>query len=309
MVDTSVVAQRPDLGPVGIWTRGLDSLAIPRVQEVAAQIEEWGFGALWFGETTGREPFVLSSLLLEATSRLTVATGIANIWGRDPLASAAAARTLNAASGSRFLLGLGVSHARLVQDRRGGSYERPLAAMADYLERLAAAPYDVADDPGRPCTVIAALGPKMLETARRRADGAHPYLSSVEHVRQARSILGKDRLLAVELPVVVGGDADDRSRRARRHLGYYLALPNYEAHFRRLGFADDDFRDGGSPRLVEALFALGTPEDVLDRVMAYNAAGADHVCLQVIGDDRGYVALSEWELLAPIVDAAAARSR
>lgn len=295
---------RPGLGPVGIWTRGLDSLAVPQAQDVAAQVEALGYGALWFGETTGREPFVAASLLLAATSRLVVATGIANIWGRDPLAAGAAARTLDAASGSRFVLGLGVSHSRLVRERRGGTYERPLAAMSGYLERLAEAAYDVVDDPGPPRTLVAALGPKMLEVARDKADGAHPYLSSVEHVRLARSVLGEDRILAVELPVVIGGDADDRARRARRHLGYYLALPNYTAHFRRLGFDDDDFRDGGSPRLVEALFASGSVDDVLARVSAYRAAGADHVCLQVIGEERRHVALPEWELLAPIVDAA-----
>ena len=170
------MAQRAlQLGTTGIWTNQFDSLPGARAQEIAAEIEALGFGALWFGEAFGREALTLAGLLLAGTRRIVIATGIANIYGRDPVTMAAAQKTLAEFYPDRFLLGLGVSHVPLVEQLRGHRYDKPVATMRGYLDAMDRAPYRAAPPALKPLRVLAALGPQMLRLAAERADGAHPY--------------------------------------------------------------------------------------------------------------------------------------
>jgi probable F420-dependent oxidoreductase len=279
-----------ELGRVGIWSIGLrseDPQARGDIAEAAAELEELGYGTIWLGGSPGIEHAVP---LIEATSRIVVATGILSIWQYEAEDVAARHNALAKSSPGRFLLGLGVSHGPLV----GADYRRPYGAMIDYLDRL-----DAAGVP-RSERVIAALGPKMLAASRDRAAGAHPYLTTPEHTRTAREILGSGPLLAPEVKVVLDTDADRARVTARGHLAGYLRLPNYTGNLLRLGFAEDDLRDGGSDRLVDAAFALGDLDAVRDRVAAHHQAGADHVALQVITADRTELPRRQWRELAAV---------
>jgi probable F420-dependent oxidoreductase len=286
-------------GPVGIWTGALDALEVPAAREQVAALDEQGWDALWFGEAYGREAFTAAQLYLGASSRLAVATGIAGIYGRDAVAANAAARTLEAAHPGRFVLGLGVSHAPLVERMRGHAYGQPLAAMREYLDALDAAPYLTAGGATPPPRVLAALGPRMLELARDRAQGAHPYLVTPEHTAGAREVLGDGPLLAVEQAVVLSDDPEVVRRRAHWHLGIYTGLRNYRNSWLRQGFAEEDLVRGGSDRLKAGLVVGGDEQAVLDRVRAHLDAGADHVCLQLLGDDPFSVPAADWARLAP----------
>jgi len=286
-------------GPVGIWTGALDALEVPAAREQVAALDEQGWDALWFGEAYGREAFTAASLYLASSQRMAVATGIASIYGRDAVSANAAARTLEAAFPGRFVLGLGVSHAPLVERMRGHSYGRPLAAMTEYLDSLDAAPYVAAGGAQPPPRVLAALGPKMLELSRDRAAGAHPYLVTPEHTATARALLGEGPLLAVEQAVVLSDDPEVVRRRAHWHLEIYTGLPNYRNSWLRQGFTEGDAVRGGSDRLKDALVVGGDEQAVLDRVRAHLDAGADHVCLQVLGDDPFTVPAQDWARLAP----------
>ena len=290
-------------GPVGIWTGALDALEVPAARDQVAALDAQGWDALWFGEAYGREAFTAAALYLGATRRMAIATGIASIYGRDAMAANAAARLLEDQYPGRFVLGLGVSHAPLVERLRGHSYGRPLAAMRDYLDALDAARYLAAGGQVAPPRVLAALGPKMLELARDRAAGAHPYLVTPEHTAVARQTLGAGPLLAVEQAVVLSDDLDVVRRRAHAHLEIYTGLPNYRASWQRQGFAEDDAVRGGSDRLKAALVVGGDEQAVLDRVQAHLDAGADHVCLQVLGDDPFTAPVADWARLAPAMAA------
>ena len=288
-----------DVGTVGIWTAALDALPVAQAQEAVGELDELGYGALWFGEAYGREAFTAAQLYLSASRRMTVATGIASIYGRDAVTTNAAARTLSAAFPGRFLLGLGVSHAPLVERMRGHSYGKPLAAMRTYLGAMDAAPYLVADG-GEPAPrVLAALGPRMLELARDRAQGAHPYLVTPAHTATARAVLGDGPLLAVEQAVVLTRDRDAFLAAAHNHLEIYTGLPNYRASWRREGFDDSDVVRGGSERLKDALVVMGDEDDVVRRVREHLEAGASHVCVQVLGATAFDVARDDWRRLAP----------
>ena len=290
------------LGTVGIWTAALDALPVTQAQEAVAELDELGYGALWFGEAYGREAFTAAQLYLAASSRLVVATGIASIYGRYAVSSNSAARTLSAAYPDRFLLGLGVSHAPLVERMRGHSYGKPLAAMREYLDAMDAAPYVVADGGGEPAPrVLAALGPKMLELARDRAQGAHPYLVTPAHTATAREVLGDGPLLAVEQAVVLTRDRDAFLAAAHAHLEIYTGLPNYRASWVREGFDESDVVRGGSERLKDALVVMGDEDDVVRRVREHLDTGASHVCLQVLGANAFDVARDDWRRLAPAV--------
>jgi len=287
-----------DVGRFGIWTSALDRQPATIVRQAVAKIETLGFGALWVGEAARREVFANASLLLSATQQLVVASGIANIWARDAMAMAAGQRTLSEAWDSRFLLGLGVSHDRLV-DPRGHRYERPLTAMRRYLDAMDHAPYLAPmPDPAAMTRVLGALGPRMLALAGEVTDGAHPYLVPVEHTEQARAILGPTKLLCPEVAVVVIPDPEAARRVARAHLATYLQLANYRGNLARLGFGDDDLTGGGSDRLVDALVAWGPVERVVRRVHEHLDAGADHVAIQVLTADPSRVPLEEWTELA-----------
>ena len=287
-----------DVGRFGIWTSALDRQPATIVRQAVAKIERLGFGALWVGEAARREVFANASLLLSATQQLVVASGIANIWARDAMAMAAGQRTLSEAWDSRFLLGLGVSHDRLV-DPRGHRYERPLTAMRRYLDAMDRAPYLAPmPDPAAMTRVLGALGPRMLALAGEVTDGAHPYLVPVEHTEQARAILGSTKLLCPEVAVVVIPDPEAARRVARAHLATYLQLANYRGNLARLGFGDHDLTGGGSDRLVDALVAWGPAERVVRRVHEHLDAGADHVAIQVLTADPARVPLEEWTDLA-----------
>jgi len=289
------------LGRVGLWTSALDALEVPAARDQVAELDAQGWGALWFGEAYGREAFTAAQLYLGASERLVVATGIASIYGRDAVAANGAARTLEAAFPGRFVLGLGVSHAPLVERMRGHAYGRPVAAMRDYLDALDGAPYAAAGSVAAPPRVLAALGPRMLELARERAQGAHPYLVTPEHTAQARAALGPDALLAVEQAVVLGEDVDEWRRRAHWHLEIYTGLPNYRASWERQGFsAADDAVRGGSERLKQAMVVRG-PDAIRARVAEHLDAGATHVCLQVLGSEVTDVPTEDWRRLADVV--------
>jgi probable F420-dependent oxidoreductase len=290
-------------GRVGIWTFSLDLQPAGAAQEAAAELESLGYGAIWLPEAVGREPFVSSTLLLSATSTITVGTGVATIYSRDAMTTRAAQCTLEEAFPGRFLLGLGVSHQPMVEAVRGHVYDKPLTAMAAFLDAMDRAIYVAAAPQREPRRVLAALGPKMLELAAARADGAHPYLVPVEHTPIARAALGEGPLLCPEQAVVLSSDPTEARAIARQHLAVYLGLPNYANNWRRLGFGDDDIADGGSDRLVDALVAWGTVEDVAARVRAHLDAGADHVAVQLLPRDMAALPMDGWRELAPALTA------
>jgi probable F420-dependent oxidoreductase len=269
---------------LGVWA-ATDGLSAAAAAAFAKRVEAWGYGALWIPEAFGREVFSASAWLLANTSRLIVASGIANIYARDSFAAAAAQKGLGEQSGDRFLLGLGVSHIPLVQGVRKHEYGKPVATMRAYLEGMSAAVYKAVAPGSPPQTVLAALGPKMLELAAELTDGAHPYNVSPEHTHEARAILGPNKLLCVEQGAVLDTDATRARGSARRFLELYLTLPNYVNNWRRLGFTDTDFAGGGSDRLIDSIVAWGDETAIRKRIEAHWQAGADHVCVQAIGAD------------------------
>jgi len=269
------------INQLGVWA-ATDHLSASNAADFARRIEAWGYGALWIPEALGREVFSASAWLLANTSALIVASGIANIYARDPLASAAAQKGLNEQSGGRFLLGLGVSHVPLVEVRKH-AYGKPLATMRGYLRGMAEADYRGIAPPAPPKTVLAALGPKMLELSAELADGAHPYNVPPEHTRQARRILGAGKLLCVEQAAILETNAAAARAIARRFLAFYFGLPNYVDNWRRLGFTDPDFAGGGSDRLIDAIIAWGDEKAIRARIQEHWQAGADHVCVQAVG--------------------------
>ncbi|HZP31473.1 MAG TPA: LLM class F420-dependent oxidoreductase [Acidimicrobiia bacterium] len=288
-----------DLGRIGIWTFALDRQPAARAQELAAELEELGYGTLWVPDAVGRDPLVNASLLLSGTGQLKVATGIANIYGRDPMAMAAGWKTVSEAFPGRFLLGLGVSHQPAVEGLRGHTYGPPLATMRAYLDAMDEAIF-VAAQPSRPPErCLAALGPKMLALAAERTRGAHPYFVPPEHTAFARDVLGPDALLAPEQMVVVETDPSRARGIARAAMRAYVpGLPNYTNNLRRLGFTDDDFAGELSDRLVDAVVAWGDLDALRARVQAHVDAGADHVALQVLPFEDLEVLRSQWRDLA-----------
>jgi probable F420-dependent oxidoreductase len=287
-----------DLGPVGIWSFQLASLTTRRARELAAELEELGYGAVWLPEAVGRDALVVSTLLLGATERMTVATGIVPLYARNAMTLNGAWQTIEEAYPGRFVLGIGVSHAPMVEGLQQVEYAPPLATMRSYLDRMDAAPFFAAKPSTPPRRVLAALGPKMLALAAERADGALPYNVTPEHTKSAREILGPDRVLAVEQKAVLLEDPTDARRVAREALSVYFGLPNYVNNWKRLGFGDDDVADGGSDRLVDAMVVWGDEGAVRARVQAHRDAGADHVCVQVLATTNE-APLDEWRRLAP----------
>lgn len=273
------------LGRVGVWA-SVDRLAHRDAIAFASLIESLGFGALWFSESIGKEAFAHAALLLDATERIPIATGIANIWARDPFAMMNGGRTLEEAHPGRFILGIGVSHENNVR-RRGTAYERPLEKMREYLDAMAGALY-IGPRPAKdPPLVLAALGPKMLDLSAERTAGAHPYFVPLEHTVFARKRLGPSPLLAVEVACVIEPDADAARKIAREYANVYLRQPNYANNLKRLGWAEADIDKGGSDALIDAVIPHGTLEAVAARIRAHLDAGADHVCIQPLGPDQG----------------------
>jgi probable F420-dependent oxidoreductase len=289
-----------DIGRVGIWQGVFDAHPMRDAQAAAQLIEHLGFPTVWLPEAVGRDPFVTSSLLLSATERLKVATGIANIYARDPMTMAACQKTLAEAFPGRFLLGLGVSHAPIVAGLRKHDYGKPYSYMNDYLDRIDASLFMAVGPTEPPGRLLAALGPKMLELAATKANGSHPYFCPVEHTALARGTMGPDALLAPEQMCVVSSDSGDARRIARKAMKRYLELPNYWNNLQRFGYTEDDLVDGGSDRLVDAIVVWGTPQQIADRVKQQHDAGADHVCLQVLRDDLA-IPEAEWKELAQVL--------
>ncbi|MEV5897944.1 TIGR03620 family F420-dependent LLM class oxidoreductase [Nonomuraea fuscirosea] len=267
-----------EIGRVGVWHPMVGQAPAAEGRRAAAEIEALGYGSIWVNEGyAGKEPFASAAVLLAATERVTVGTGIANLWARDAMAMAGGAVTLADAFPGRFLLGVGVSHGPLVASR-GHDYGKPLTAMRTYLDAMDEAERML---PKGDCPrLLAALRPRMLELSRERADGAHTYFVPPEHTAQARGILGTDRLLIPEQAIVLESDPARARETARAHMATYLKLPNYVNNLRTLGFSDDDLADGGADRLVDAIVAWGGTEAVVERVRAHLDAGADHVLLQ-----------------------------
>ena len=287
-------------GAVGIWTSNLDSLPAPRAQELVAELEELGYAALWFGEAFGREAFTNASMFLCATSRLVVATGIANIFVRDASTTNAAANTLAGAHPGRFVLGLGVSHRPMVE-MRGHDYSSPLSTMRTYLQDMREARFTAVQPEHKPPWLLAGLGPRMLELSRDLADGAHPYLVTPQHTARAREILGEGPLLAVEQAVILTSEREEALRLGRSHLSRYMRLPNYRNSWLRQGFKEEDLSGDGSERLVEGLVACGSEDDIRGRVREHLSAGADQVCVQVVTDDPIGSLGKQWRALAPVL--------
>jgi len=287
----------PDLGPVGLWTFSLDLQPADRVRDLVPEIEAMGWGCVWVPEAVNRDAMVNSALLLSSSTTLNIGTGIASIWARDAMTTAASLQSLSEAWPNRFVLGLGVSHQPMVDHIRGQRYDKPFTKMRDYLAAMDGALY-LSPAPEATHVVLAALGPKMLELAAAAADGAHPYFVPVEHTDFAREHLGPDALLAPEQAVVLSTDADLARQVARGHMATYLSLPNYTNNLRRFGWGDEDLADGGSDRLVDAIVAWGDEQAIVDRVAAHHERGADHVALQVLPHDGVSVPMEDWRRLA-----------
>lgn len=257
-----------DLGSVGVW--------LPRwglTPQLAADVENLGYGALWIGGSPGGD-LAFAEQLLEATNTLVVATGIVNMWSDDARTVGTSTRRIAANHPGRFLLGVGIGHPEATQE-----YQKPYDKIVSYLDELDAV--GIANQN----RVLAALGPQVLRLAGRRSAGAHPYLTTPEHTRQAREMLGAGPLLAPEHKVVLYTDADRARAIARPSVNGYLQLGNYTSNLRRLGFTDDDLGDGGSDRLIDALALHGDAQTVAAGLTAHLDAGADHVTVQVLTED------------------------
>jgi probable F420-dependent oxidoreductase len=273
-----------DLGKIGIWT-SYRPFGIERAGEAAKVVEQLGYGTWWVGSSP-RVPDVRP--ILEATTTLVAATGILNVWNNDPAQTAVEDAELRAAFPGRFMLGVGIGHPEATSD-----YRRPLTAMRTFFDGL-----DAADTPppidGR---CMAALGPKMLDLSGERSAGTHPYFVPVEHTKVARDRLGAGKLVAPEVACVVETDSERARAVARKYAELYLGLSNYTKNLLQLGFTEADIADGGSDRLIDAVIPHGSAGEIAEAVHAHFDAGADHVCLQPLGEEgiprRSWTALAE----------------
>ncbi|MFI7661235.1 TIGR03620 family F420-dependent LLM class oxidoreductase [Micromonospora parva] len=266
------------------------------VIDAAIELEDLGYSRIWFSGGFGENVAARFREILDGTTRIGVASGIVSIWHSSPPEVAAFAQDAEQAHPGRFLLGLGASHAVVVESG-GTDYRRPYSRMVDYLDGLDAAGLS----PER--RILAALGPRMLELSRDRSAGAHPYFVPAEHTAEARAAIGPDRLLAPEVAVVLDADATTARATARQYTSRYLALPNYTNNLRRFGWTDEDFADGGSDRLVDALIPWGTVEKVAAGLEQHYQAGADEVAIQVLngGDDTTFPADAFRTLAAALI--------
>jgi probable F420-dependent oxidoreductase len=273
-----------EIGRLGVWS-WLDVFSAPEAADFARKLEDWGYSALWIPEAVGRDPFSFIAYLAARTSKLVLATGIANIYARDAMTLKAIHKTLSELAPDRFVLGLGVSHEHLVSRVRGHAYQKPLAAMRRHLDALESALYMGKEPKEDAPIVLAALRDKMLALAAERTRGAHPYFVPPEHTRHAREVMGPDAWLCPEQMVLRERNPSVARAVARANMRVYVGLPNYQNNLRRLGFGDADFADGGSDRLVDAIVAWGDEKAIAERVKAHHDAGADHVCIQPFRPD------------------------
>jgi len=290
-------AQLAAFGRLGVWT-ALDGMSAREAVEFAHKLEEWGYGALWLPEAIGRDPLLTFAFLAGQTQSLRFATGIANIYARDPMTMRAALETLGELAGGRFALGLGVSHAHLVSKVRGHEYGRPVTSMRNYLLAMRSALYRARPSEHAVPVILAALRRNMLRLAADEAQGAHPYLVTPEHTKRARQILGSGAWLAPEQMVLRETDPTRARDIGRQQLAVYIRLPNYQNNLLELGFEASDFEQGGSDRLVDALVAWGDEAAIRARIEEHWSAGADHVCIQPFRADGGHG--PDLELLASL---------
>ena len=278
----------------GVW-HPTDAMAATESIEFVHRIESLGYSVLWLPETTGRDPFAHIAYLASKTSEIAFATGIANIYHRHPGVTWQAATTLAEQSNGRFVLGLGVSHAPLVEGLRQMKYEKPVSTMRTYLTSMKSSPYSSVPPATEPLCLIAALGPKMLKLSSELTDGAHPYWTTPEHTQMARETIGPEKLLCVEQKVVLTQDQATAYEAARNALRIYTALPNYRNNWKRMGFTDTDI-DTPTERFIDAVIAWGSIQDIENRILEHEKAGASHVCIQPLSID-GNFKIPEWETL------------
>jgi probable F420-dependent oxidoreductase len=284
-----------ELTGIGIWSGELRYGDAAEVRDAAAELEALGYTALWIPDVGG-DVFGALRALLDPTSTIVAATGILNLWMHAAAEVGEGFAGLEVDHPGRTLLGIGVSHSLLIEQTHPGQYEKPLQVTRGYLDELDAVSPTVPADR----RVLAALGPKMLGLARDRAGGAHPYLVTPEHTKVAREALGEGPLLLPEQHVVLETDAARARAVAREGLTVYLQLPNYVNNWRRLGFGEDDFADGGSDRLIDHVVVWGDEATIAARVQEHLDAGADHVCVQAYtGADQAGFPRAEWRALAP----------
>ena len=286
-----------NLGRIGLWTADFDLQPMSKAQEAIAQVEEMGYGAVWVPEAVIREPFASTALLLSATKKLVLGTGIASLHARTAQTMQAGWKTLTEAFPDRFLLGIGVSHAPMVQGVHKGNYDKPYSTMVEYLDAMDKGIFFGAAPTTAPQRVLAALGPKMLKLAAERGAGAHPYFTPVEHTAFARETMGANALLAPELAVVLETDVAKAREIARKYMTTYTRLPNYTNNLKRFGFTEDEITKQ-EDRLVDAIVAWGSMDTVVAAVKGHLDAGADHVCIQVLTDKPGTLPMREWQELA-----------
>ncbi|OBJ84984.1 LLM class F420-dependent oxidoreductase [Mycobacterium asiaticum] len=282
-----------ELTGIGVWSGQLRYNDESEAADAAAELDELGYTALWIPDVGGRSVLDAVGNLLGATKRAVIATGILNLWMHEPQDVAAEYAALTDQHGDRFLLGIGVSHAPLIDSREPGRYRKPLAATASFLDGLDAADRPVPTNH----RVLAALGPKMLQLSANRARGAHPYLVTTEHTASARETLGAGPLLLPEQTAILTDDADEARRIGTDWLRSYLALPNYANNLLRSGFTEDDVQQV-SQRLFDAIIAWGDEDAILRRVAEHHSAGADHVCVQVLTADPQQFPREQWRRIA-----------
>jgi probable F420-dependent oxidoreductase len=265
------------LGRLGVWYP-IDRLDGAGLKHLLSKVEELGFSTFWHPEAVGYESFSIASFMLANTSRLRVGSSIANIYARDPYTARRGLHTLSSLYDDRFILGLGVSHAPMVEKLRGHVYDKPAPTMRRYLDGVYEKASDAADWP----LMIAALGPLMLKLAAERTAGALPYNVTPGHTREARAVLGPDKLLAVEQKVCLETDAAIARGLARHELHRYMAMTNYRNNWLRIGFTEADLAEGGSDRFVDAMVLWGDAETIARGLRAHFDAGANHVCIQPV---------------------------
>ena len=282
------------VGKLGIWYF-FDKASSTDAAASAKRMEELGYDTLWLPETVGKNPFVLASWLLANTTTLKLATGIANIYHREPTVSRALQYTLGEQSSDRFMMAIGASHKPLVEGVRKMEYGPPVTTMRTYLDQMGAAPYNAIRDENDPLTLIAALGPKMLELAKTHTQGAHPYFTGPSHTKMAREILGDGPLLCVEQKVILETNAEKARELARPVAKIYNRLPNYRNNWLRMGLTEDDI-DNLSDRFIDETFAWGDVDALRERISQHMDAGADHVCIQPV-NTNGVFGDIHWECL------------
>ena len=271
---------------LGIWC-GTNVLDPSALAALATGVERRGYDTLWYPESLSYECLALGGYLLSQTSRLTLASGIANIYARDAVTAAQGHDSLNTLYDGRFILGLGVSHVPLVEGARGHNYGKPVASMRTYLDTMAAANIDPTIRTADRNVVLAALGPNMLALSRDATKGALPYCVTPEHTAEARQILGPNAWLCVEQKVCLTSDQSTARAVAQQQMTRYMALPNYRNNWFRLGFTEDEVTGEGAPRFLDAMVVWGGEVQIRNCIDAHRKAGADQVVLQAFKPDGG----------------------